>query len=269
MENSKPSAEMKCSQENLLSKNKRYFTDLYFDNIFYSKYDLERKIKIPKKLTPMLAEDIGFHIGDGCMIKYRRKDTGAMRYQFVYSGNSIKDLDYFQNKLLLRKKELYNLDIRIKIHSTENSTYASFYSQALYDFFIAIGVTSGKKTNIAVPQIIKESSSNIKAAFIRGLAAADFCVCVKNRYNGIYPTIKFDSASKILCKDVCKILNEFEIPFTTYKDCRIDKRFKHPTTAYCLDVNGRKRLKLWMQRIGFSDKRNILSVLKFFGPGEI
>lgn len=179
MKNSKTSVKMEFSPKNLLGKNKRYFTDFNYDNIFYSKYDLERRIKIPKKLTPMLAEDIGFHIGDGCMIKYRRKDTGAMRYQFVYSGNSKKDLDYFKNKLLPRKKELYNLDIKIKIHSTENSTYASFYSQALYDFFTGIGVPSGKKTNVAVPQIIKEKSRNIKAAFIRGLAAADFCVCVK------------------------------------------------------------------------------------------
>ncbi len=237
--------------------------DLNLSNVVYSKHDLKRKIKIPTKLTPMLAEDLGFHIGDGCMIGYQRKDTGGMRYQFNYSGNLNKDFDYFQNNLLPRKKKLYNLDLKVKIHNTENSIYVSYYSRVLYDFFLALGIPSGKKTNVSLPEIIKKSPKRIKAAFIRGLAAADFCVCVKNRFNGIYPSIKFVTASKILCKDVCKILQEFCIPLTRYKEFKIDKRFKQPTTTYCLDINGRKRLNLWMKRIGFSDKRNLISVTKF------
>ena len=250
-------------KKNLLNKNQSHFMDLNLSNVVYSKHDLKRKIKIPTKLTPMLAEDLGFHIGDGCMIEYRRKDTGGMRYQFNYSGNLNKDFNYFQNKLLPRKKKLYNLDLKVKIHTTENSIYVSYYSRVLYDFFLALDIPSGKKTKVSLPEIIKKSPKRIKAAFIRGLAAADFCVCVKNRSNGIYPSIKFVTASKILCKDVCKILQEFRIPLTRYEEFKIDKRFKQPTTTYCLDINGRKRLNLWMQRIGFSDKRNLISVTKF------
>lgn len=243
--------------------------DLNLDTIVYSKHDVKRKIKIPKRLTSLLAEDLGFHIGDGCMIQYRRKDTGGTRYQFIYSGNSEKDLDYFQNKLLQRKKKLYNLNIGIKHVTNENSIRVSFYSHALYNFFIAIGIPSGKKMNVYIPEIIRQSSRRIKAAFIRGLAAADFCVSIKNRSNGFYPTINFGSASEPLRNGVCTILDEFHIPFTIYKEFRIDERFKQPTIIYRMDINGRKRLNLWMQKIGFSDKRNLLSTMKFYGPGGI
>ncbi len=233
----------------------------------YSEYDIKRKIKIPTKLNRLLAEDLGFHIGDGCMSVYIRNDNGRKRYYFNYSGNSKKDADYFK-RLQERKLELYNLKIAIKKSKRSNAIYTTFHSRAIFNFFRALGIPSGKKRNIGVPLLVKNSNSEIKSAFIRGLAAADFSVCVKNRSNGIYPSINFETISKTLRNGVCDILNECRITFTKYCKFRIDKRFKAPTKTYSLDINGRKRLKLWMDKIGFSDKRNLNAVSKF-GLGRI
>lgn len=237
---------------------------LDFDKIKYSKHDIRNKIVIPRKLTPLLAEDLGFHIGDGCMFTRGYNYSKCIRYGFCYCGNSDKDRDYFQNGLLPRKKELFNLDLCIRKDKNSRTIMTNFFSRAIFDFFRQLGIPSGKKTNLDVPPLIKNSNKEIKAAFLRGLAAADFCVAVKNRSFGLYPTICFVTASKKLCDDICQIIQEFDIPFTRFKNVEVDKRFKKPSTTYRVNINGRKRLKKWLELINFSDKRNLTACSKFF-----
>lgn len=232
-----------------------------FGGVTYSKGDFKRKIKIPTILTPLLAEDLGFHIGDGCM--RIQKEFNCTKHSFSYHGNSLKDLDYFQNVLIPRKKELFNLDLVLKKHPKENTIYTRFYSKAIFDLFQHFDIPAGKKSNVGVPKRIKESNNEIKSSFLRGLADADFCVSIKNRENGIYPTIHFCSSSELLRDDVCVILEEFGIFFTKYKGIQIDKRFKAPVTVYRLDINGCKRLKKWIKIVGFSNKRNLDASAKF------
>ncbi len=241
-----------------------YVMNVNFKEINYSKHDIKNKIKIPTKLTTQLAEDLGFHIGDGCMLTFGYTYSKCIRYGFYYCGNSDKDRDYFQNGLLPRKKELFNLDLSIRKDRKKRAILTSFFSRAIFDFFCQLGIPSGKKTNVDVPLLIKNSGNEIKAAFLRGLAAADFCVSIKNRSYGIYPTIHFTSASQKLCDGVCEILQEFDILFTRYKKVQIDKRFDRPTIGYSIDINGRKRLKKWLDLIGFSDKRNLTACSNFF-----
>jgi len=238
--------------------------DLDFDKIKYSKHDVKNKIVIPRKLTLALAEDLGFHIGDGCMFTSGYTYSKCIRYGFTYCGNSDKDRDYFQKGLLPRKKELFNLDLSIRKDPKTRTVITTYYSRAIFDFFRQLGIPSGKKTNIGVPSLIKNSNKEIKASFLRGLAAADFCVAVKNRSFGLYPTICFVSASKRLCDDVCKIIQDFDIPFTRFKNVEVDKRFKKPSTTYRVNINGRKRLKKWLELINFSDKRNLTACSNFF-----
>ena len=198
--------------------------ELDFDKIIYSRLDIKRGIKIPTKLTPLLAEDIGFHIGDGCMAIGRHRHSRSLRYYFNYSGNRKKDLHYFENIFLQRKRELFNLNLSIKRrNSRPNEIHTTFYSRAIFDFFQQLGIPAGKKREVEVPLQIKSADLEVKAAFLRGLAAADFCVSVKNRSYGIYPTIHFVSASKKLRDDVCELLREFGIQFTKYKDFQVDK----------------------------------------------
>lgn len=233
--------------------------------IVYSRHDLKSKIKIPTELTPLLAEDLGFHMGDGCMCTFGYKYGKSIRYAFYYHGNSEKDFDYFQNSLLPRKKELFNLNLSIKKDKNSFTIMTYFFSRAIFDFFRQLGIPSGEKSRIAeVPLLIKNASKEIKAAFVRGLAAADFCVAVKHRSSGLYPTIHFVTSSEKMCSEVCQIIQNFGIPFTRFKNIETDKRFKKPITTYRVDINGRKRLKEWLDLIGFSDKRNLTACSKFF-----
>jgi intein/homing endonuclease len=211
---------------------------------------------LPLKVTSLLAEDLGFHIGDGCMAKYQ-ESKGNPRCYFCYYGNATKDLNYFKNVLIPRKKELFDLDLHFNKSKLNHSIYVKFYSKKLWEYFKFLGIPSGKKLNVDVPEIIKNSDEEIKAGFLRGILDSDGCVIVKKRSYGTYPTINIVSSSKILINSLCDLINSFEIDFFVSTKKQNNPDFKKQVIVYAIEINGRKRLKKWFKLIGSSNERNL------------
>lgn len=230
---------------------------LNFDlsGIAFSRHDKRIGITMPLKLTELLAEDIGFHLGDGHMniVKY----SDGNRYQFCYCGNSVNDKEYYFTRLISRKKELFGLKtLTPRFYLRDNTIKLNFNSKALIHFFnIIFDIPLGLKSGVKVPSIIKNADRKIKIAFIRGLADADFTLSFKRKHKKVkyYPTIKFDTFSKNLYKDVKQILIELGFTFTSAKGGYFDERTKKYYTTYWIDLNGKKRLEKWMDLIGFSN----------------
>lgn len=58
-----------------------------------SKNDLKRKLKLPLKMSSLLAEDIGIMVGDGHIGKWIRPGK-AIDYQIACYGNASLDEEY-------------------------------------------------------------------------------------------------------------------------------------------------------------------------------
>ena len=139
------------------------------------------------------------------------KTKNRIRYEFVYGGYLIDDWNYFDRILRKRKKEFFNLIIRIKRIKNKKGIRCFYYSKAVLQFFKMLGVKEGRKDNIGISDIIKNSSKNIKVTFLRGLADTDFSVSFKNKTikGYTYPVIKGSFKSKPLIIDIEAILKEF------------------------------------------------------------
>ena len=164
--------------------------------IEFSRNDLRRKITIPNRLTPELAEDIGFHIGDGYM--KNRISKGIVHYDFAYSGNYPDDLPYFRDILIPRKRALFNFDnMKIKKQKS-NSIVLKLQSKAVFLFYKNnLSIQESLKTDIEIPKWIF-SSIDFQKAILRGLIDSDgsFRIVKKGRYKkwkvgqaGIEPAI--------------------------------------------------------------------------------
>ena len=152
---------------------KKEILDFDTSKVNFSKYDLERGIKLPQKLTPELAEEIGMHFGDGFL--------SEKKYEYRLKGNPKDEKKYYQNYVKPLFKKLFNIEINLKDFKT--SYGFELKSRAIWELKIKIlGRKPGNKYNLYVPETLKVNNVEILSAFIRGLFDTDGSVCFKSKY---------------------------------------------------------------------------------------
>lgn len=222
-------------------ENNYFFTnqEIKLDNtdIYYSKNDKIKNIKFPDKITPELAEEIGVHLGDGCL-SFSRK-------YFSVKTNK-KERGYMVNFLFPLYKKLYNIDL--KLMELPSVVGFEICSQALFDFKNKVlKIPYGNKVDkISVPRAILESKNKeVYSSFIRGLFDTDGCVyIVKSKKN--YPIINFTIKSEQLMKEAGEMLKK--MGFIPY----IGK--------YQIALNGNIMLQKWIKEINSNNPKNLLKL---------
>lgn len=196
------------------------------------------------KLTEGIAELVGTLIGDGYVYTNNRK------YQIGFVGNPITDEAYFaeiqrlilaewnkESKLTFRER-----GVRLVINSKE---ICSFLIDELH---IAHG--EGKCEKVVIPDKIAENW-NLARRTIRGIADTDGSVFVANKSGSKrYPSIEITTSSPNLAEQVKSILisQGFRVAKIWNYKSKLSRR-----TTYKIPLNGRTNLKLWIEKIGFSN----------------
>ncbi len=229
-------------------------------NIEMSKNDLRRGLKLPNEMSEELAEDIGIMIGDGNINLHI--DSLRTNYKLSVSGNALTDYSYFSKYVIKLKKKLYNIDFRPSIPKKRKVQIEVIArSKGLLHFYVdVIGLPLGKKTFIEAPICIKNASSNIKKAFLRGYADTDGGIVLrnKNKNNFPYPLIKLSSSSKPLIQDVSNLLQELGLFHTVSYDLHsIHSKTRKESIINEIRLNGVEKVLSWSDLIGFSNQKNI------------
>lgn len=212
--------------------NASYFVDnklkLNLRGIRFSKRDIEKGIFFPKEMSSELAEEIGIHLGDGCM--------SFSRNYFSVKTNKTEE-KYVTDFLFPLYKKLYNIDLKLMRLKSVSGFEA--YSQALCEFKNkSLGIPYGEKVErIEVPKLIlKTKNKEIYRAFIRGLFDTDGCVCIVKKN---YPIISITINSKKLIEKTAEMLRRMGfIPF-------------YNKNTICL--NGEIMLEKWIKEINSSN----------------
>jgi hypothetical protein len=221
----------------------------------FSKRDKQKGIKLPTHLTEKLAEDIGAHIGDGSLYLCNPKRNS---FEFSHASN-INERKYTKHIIKL-KKELYNLT-KYRINTKNKGENIRFSSLAIATFYITcLGIPAGSKLYTSkIPPIIKNSKDKkIIGACIRGIVDTDFYFCYKNKYGKPYPVLTGNFASKNLVKDLEHLFKFIGIKTNTqFYTAKPDKRFNKSWISHIITINGHKEVGKYIQRIGFSNPKNI------------
>lgn len=240
--------------------------NLDLSGVKFSKRDVEKGIIIPEKLTPLLAEDIGIHIGDGSLYKCNRwKST----YEFLYASN-IDERNYL-NHIIRLKEKLYNLKkYRVRLKKGKELDLI-FNSLAIATFFeTSLGIPAGSKVYTAiVPAVIRKSKNkDIIPSFLRGVVDTDFYFSYKNKKGKPYPVLSGNFASQKLVEDLSDLFRFLDIGHNTrYSFAVPDRRFNKFYIRNNLTVNGHSNMKKFISVVGFNNPKNIERLKN--GPMEI
>ena len=108
-----------------------------------------------------LAEDIGHHVGDGCLRVWTTKEDCSVRHSFFYSGHAIDDREYFERVLIPRKNKLYSLN-KSNYTVRNNEIRFCFNSKELSLFYQGLGIAVGSKKNISIPNFVMNAGVGVK-----------------------------------------------------------------------------------------------------------
>ena len=156
-----------------------------------------------------IAELIGIHIGDGCISKNQR-------YHEYYLGGDLKEEKEYHDLWvgpLFNKKIMvpfFGNKVCYKEHPKVGIYGFHIFDKRLVKFFEELGVASGPKLNIGIPEEIR-NNKNLHKRFIRGLFDTDGNIyfdknrSCKNPINNV-PNIKLDNVSNQLVEQVMEML---------------------------------------------------------------
>ncbi|MBD3303825.1 hypothetical protein GF343_01650 [Candidatus Woesearchaeota archaeon] len=213
----------------------------------FSNKDVNSGIVLPEKMSVELAEFLGIMVGDGHVGKY------GQHRQIVITGN-VRDRRYYEfyvNNLIY---ELFNINFNVIFQKSRNAIMLNKNSKALFYFLTQImHLPAQRKTNITIPTCILDGTKDIKTAFLRGLADADFCLTIKYKPNK-YPVIHGTSKSLDLIKQCSELLQELDIPNNIGIEASYCVKRNKTYISQRIYVNGFSRVSKFMNLIGFKCK---------------
>ncbi len=208
----------------------------------FSRFDIERKIKIPNEITQDLAYLCGILSGDG----HIEKNYGGKSRNRICCGGNPKDEKKFYNITIKNLfKKLFNANVTPK--DLGDGTYGIKFSSLGITIFLTkvIGLPRGKKYDtIKIPKLFLQDKKLI-LSFVRGLFDTDFgfCLCKKYHTEPYYPQVCFDSKSENFAKEIWNSLKLLGLGFKgkVYRVYDEDDRAKAGfTVTYRFDLYGHK-----------------------------
>src|SRR3989344_4533561 len=158
------------------------------------------KIKIPKKITPMLAEETGWHIGDGSMNFYH-KDSTKLQGIYQLRGHINDDRPHYEQRIRPIFKSLYHTNLSLRKMPSTGVFGFQIWNDDLIRFKHKLGLPLGKKITIFIPKAFL-ASRELKSCIIRGIFDTDGCLFLEKKNNKLYPRMEITTVSKALADQI-------------------------------------------------------------------
>ena len=200
----------------------------------------------------LLAYETGIHLGDGNLY-----ETPRMQ-RMTYSGNLENEKDFYKKILFKILQDLFNVKPLYYERETDNSVLLVINSKTLVEFKKSIGLTAGNKTNIRIPEFIRNNGKLLKRC-LSGLGDTDFSVSFKKNRKGAYvePRMELFCNSRMLAKDISDALKKFE--FTS----SFEETKRRNFNEFRIRMYGKRNLEKWINEIGFKNPY-ILTKINFW-----
>ncbi len=160
--------------------------------------------KFPNKITEELAEETGWHIGDGSM-NYYKKDK-KMKGFYQLRGHIEDDKRHYLERIKPVFKSLYGIDISLREMPSTRVFGFQIWNDELVRFKQELGLPLGRKIELEVPKEFFFKKECLLAC-IRGIFDTDGCVYLEKKNHKLYPRMQIVTISNNLAKQLQEIFN--------------------------------------------------------------
>ena len=169
--------------------------------------------QFPDKITPELAEEVGWHIGDGSMNYYENR--GKIKGIYQLRGHIEDDKEHYIVRIKPIFKKLYGIGISLREMPSTRVFGFQIWSNELVKFKESLGLKAGPKTDIIIPEKFLETNE-LKASVLRGIFDTDGCVYLERKNNKLYPRLQITTICRGLAEQITRIFNELGLRATYY-----------------------------------------------------
>ena len=202
------------------------------------------ELTIPKTISKELAEETGWHLGDGSMNYYKKRNLTKGLYQL--RGHIKDDVIHYDIRIKTIFKSLYNLDINCHEQKSTGIYGFQIWDDSLINFKNKIlNLPLGKKGEIKIPDVFLKES-NLSKSVIRGIFDTDGCLYLEKRNGKLYPRIKISTTSVILSNQLKNEINKLGLRATKYTTKRNNVNWK---PLQNIEIRGSKQTDKWFKII--------------------
>jgi hypothetical protein len=229
-------------------------------SVQYSRHDIRRGLRIPTEMAPDLAEFIGIIVGDGHVRLHNSKKRTDWHYEVWIYGN-LKEKTYYTGYVGDLIHRVFSIRFNHK-RSNRKNTFSSFFcSKALYLFLHNVIGIPQRKDGVGIPSCILDGGEVVWKAFLRGLYDADGCLTLKFKPHP-YPVLQARFKSRDLTLGCATLFRKLGIGSNFRQD--ISMREGKAFAGYRVDVCGKRRVALFMNKIGFANVYKTFRFYEFF-----
>lgn len=208
--------------------------------------------QFPSEITEELAEETGWHIGDGTMNYYNNQ--GKLKGFYQLRGHIEDDKQHYFDRIKPIFKMLYGIDISLREMPSTRVFGFQIWSNELIKFKESLGLKVGPKLDLIIPTgFLKDDK--LKSAIIRGIFDTDGCIYLENKNYKLYPRIQITTICMNLAAQLRDIFRELGINAIMSED-RWNKRGNRKT-SYIVRVNGSEMFHKFMNTIKPANPKHI------------
>ncbi len=201
-------------------------------------------MNIPSKISPELAEEVGWHIGDGSMNFYNNR--GKLRGLYQLRGHIEDDEEHYRSRIKPLFEKLYGLKLNIRKMPSTRVVGFQVWNNDLVNFKKSLGISLGKKFDIEIPKMFFKNSE-LKRAILRGIFDTDGGIYLEKKNKKLYPRIYITTISFNLSEQLLKLFGELGFRITRY-DQLYNKKFNRQR-SYILTIRGVEMFHKFMKEI--------------------
>ena len=216
------------------------------------------------EISPELAEETGWHLGDGSMNFYKQGKKLKGLYQL--KGHFEDDKQHYLGRIKPIFRLLYGLDIKLREMPSTRVFGFQIWNDELIRFKQNLGLPLGKKIDLKIPNVFC-TTNKLKIAVIRGIFDADGSINLEKKNNKLYPRVYITTICPILARQIQEIFIELGLRATKYSQL-VNHEFNRQR-EYRITILGEEMLHKFINLICPANSKHIKKYQTFLNSKDL